>query len=77
MGRAHLGRFHSRINLTMLLEPFDVALLGVNFDLPQQLDNARLKTRLAGVCVGNDGFDFNGDDKSVGSHEPGTLDSLA
>jgi hypothetical protein len=72
-----LARFYRFINLPVLLEPLDIAALGMRFDLPQQFNNMRLVARLAGVGIGNNRFDFNRDDELFGSYKPGSGNSFA
>jgi hypothetical protein len=77
MRRLVSSRFNRLINLPVLLEPLKIAAPGMRFDLPQQFNNVRLKTRLTRIIVRNDCLDFNCDDESIGSHQSRSRNSLA
>ena len=41
----------------------------MQFDLTEQFNRLRLEAWLAGIGVGNDGFNVNGDDEAIGSDQ--------
>jgi hypothetical protein len=61
----------------MLAEPADIAAFRMRFHLPEQLNHGRLEARLSGIGIGNDRFDIDGDNKTIGSDQPRASDSMA
>ena len=72
-----LSGFNRLIHLSVVLEPLKIPALGMRFDLPQQFNNVRLKTRLTRIIVRNNCLDFNCDDESIGSHQSRSRNSFA
>jgi hypothetical protein len=61
----------------MLLQPVEIAIPGVRFNLPEQFDNVGLEAWLTRIGIRYHRFDLNRDYEPIRSNQPRPSDSFA
>lgn len=72
-----LGRFERLVDPSLRLEPLQVIVLRVLFDLAEQFHRFGLEATLARIVEWNDQFDLYRDHIPVGLNEPRPLGTFA
>jgi hypothetical protein len=75
--RLRLGGAEGCVDLSLAVEPRQIAALGVLFDFLQKLNRFRFVTWLAWVVDRNDQLDFDGNDVFLRLNQPRSFDPLA
>jgi hypothetical protein len=66
-----------RVDFAVLSYPFNIAALGMQLDLTEQLDRLGFKTGFPGIGIRDDRFYFDDNNVVIGSQQSGSIDSLA